>query len=458
MEKPRGTRTEEVERVVELINRIFRIDQGHEPTIQQEFPLLLTKSNAENMRIIEKDNKPVSCVNFVESNILIQGAEISVASVGGVCTEKEYRGRGYSSLILDDVENKMLQDGVDLALVSGTRALYQRRGYTLTRNFIRFDIKGEECKLNFDLKEFRGEDLIEIMKLYNTSSTRFKRTEEEFKKLIKAALFPWGNITYKSYIIEENKVIVGYIFVKIVNNEEKSGRVVEAFGNNDYIAKALKYIAFENQMENIEYRVHINDKRNFLNTSYDSSIDYQEGSVKIINFEKFMESLKPYFSQYVDAELLDKIQFEARSKKGINGVNTEELNIEEVNEKDSNEKYIDNEDRYAEDLKKKSTNKTKISYCPRMENKTGTIEFDGFKLNVSEDILNHIDTINNDSVYTFICGDEILEIEDVRTLNKLVFEGKDSLNINLTDKENLETFIDRVFPIPFIYVGNLNYQ
>src|SRR3712207_6803949 len=143
MEGPRETKNNEYEKVILLINNIFRTNKGYKPTMQYEFPILLNKDNRENMRIIVEDNKPVSCVNFVQREILVEGAKIDVASIGAVCTNKEYRGKGYSSLLLEDVEKKMYEDGVDLLLVSGTRALYQRRGCTMRSEERRV---GKECR------------------------------------------------------------------------------------------------------------------------------------------------------------------------------------------------------------------------------------------------------------------------------------------------------------------------
>lgn len=419
MSKVRGTREEEFDKVIALINKIFRLNLGYEPTMHEEFPLLLAKDNIDNMRIIEEGDIPVACVNFIKKPILIEGAKINTASIGAVCTLKEYRGKGYSSLILDDVESKMFDDDIDLALVSGTRALYQRRGYTMTKNFKTYKVLPENCDLDFEIREYENIDLENIMKLYNKVSTRFYRTKEDFKTLIKSAMFPWGDTTYKAYVIEKHDLVVAYAFVRISNEIEKVGSVVEALGNSIYIEKALKYIAFNNELKEIEYRVHKLQEGDFLN-SVEGFDDYQEGSLKIINFERFMNNLKPYFSQYVENKILDKITFKVKNNYG----NKRNENI----------------------------------YKPIKDCKVGVIEFDDFKINVSEDVLEAIEVMEENRVYTFTWNEEILEIYDIRTLNKLVFEGLKSVDIDFDHRENIKEFMEKVFPIPFIYVKNLNYQ
>lgn len=432
MEKPRGTKESEFESVLKLINQIFRINRGYESTMEQEFPLLLTRSNADNMRIIKEDGKPVSCVNFVERNILIDGNEILTASIGAVCTNEKYRGKGYSSLLLEDVEKKMYEDGVDLALVSGTRALYQRRGYTLTKNFIKYEIYPEKVDLNFQIEEFKEDNLLDIARLYNTASTRFVRPMEDFKKLIKSALFPWGNVSYKSYVIKENTVITGYVFIRILNDTDKIGIVVEAMGRNDYIEEGLKIIAYLNNLKFIEYKIHIADRSNFQKDVYHKGLGYQAGSVKIINFESFMEKLRPYFRQYVEAELINKIQFKSIENKP----KCEKQNIKV---------YEEVKDNYLEE------DKINIS---EQANKG----LNGFKFNVTEEILNHIEVIESKAVYRVVFEEEVLEIKDIRTLNKLIFEGGSDLELNYSGKKKLKGFIEAVFPVPFVYAANLNYQ
>ena len=82
----------------------------------------------------------------------------------------------------------------------------------------------------------------------------------------------------------------------------------------------------------------------------------------------------------------------------------------------------------------------------------------GFKFNVTEEILNHIEVIESKAVYRVVFEEEVLEIKDIRTLNKLIFEGGSDLELNYSGKKKLKGFIEAVFPVPFVYAANLNYQ
>ncbi|WP_131066447.1 GNAT family N-acetyltransferase, partial [Clostridioides difficile] len=63
--RPRSAKLEEFDKVIELINYVFRISRNHKPTMMEEFPLLLSKNNIENMIIISEDDKVVSDVNYL---------------------------------------------------------------------------------------------------------------------------------------------------------------------------------------------------------------------------------------------------------------------------------------------------------------------------------------------------------------------------------------------------------
>ncbi|SHJ58887.1 GNAT family N-acetyltransferase [Tepidibacter formicigenes] len=372
MQGPRGTKREEFKDVINLINNIFRISNGHNPTMEKEFPLLLNENNIDNMRIIIEDGKVVSGVNFFKEDIFIEGSIIKAASIGGVCTHKDYRKRGYSSLILDDVEKKMYEDNIDIVLISGTRGLYKRRNCIEVKNFYKYTIKPKNIDIDIEVVDYKEDYLNEISDMYNQNSTRYYRTYEEFEILLEAATIPWGTYTYKKYVLIKDEKLLGYIVLRIIDEDIKYGQVIESFGNPEIIFKVLSNICLNLELDNIKYYVHIKDKINQLMDYFKKEKTYLHGTVKIINFLSFMENLRNYFIQHVPKSLMDKIKFK--------------------------------------------------------EDEEG---------------------------YYFEIENEVLKIKDIKILTQLVFEGYD---INLEDKPKIKKFLNSVFPIPFIWTANLNYQ
>lgn len=370
----RETKKEEFYKVIELINKVFRKSRNLPPTMMEEFPLLLNVDNCDNMRCIWEDNKPVCDINFLKETIFIEGAAITAASIGAVCTDEDYRRRGYASIVLDDVEEKMYRDGIDLVLISGQRSLYQRRGCTKIMSFNEYTIKPKVEKLDFVIKELHEEHMEQIISMYNKNSTRYFRTYNEFKVLMNSATFPWGDRSYKKYVLDKASDLVGYIILRI-DNKLKEAEVVECFGSPEQISKSLSNLAHELNLNSINYYVHIKDKNNQLYQYYEKKLDFMEGTIKIINFESLMLKLNPYFSQYVDSEILNNIQFSMK-----------------------------------------------------------------------------------DGNYQFSLFDEKVIIKDIRDLNKLIFQGIEAVDLNLKNKLKLKGFLTKVFPVPFVWPRNLNYQ
>ena len=134
----------EYDSAIELINNVFRISDGFKPTMHIEFPYLLSEDNKENMIIMKSNDEVISIASYLKREIIIEDSNIEVASIGAVCTGEGYRKEGLSSKILDKVEEKMRDDNVELALVSGIRTLYSRRDFVKIKSMKRYEYKGEE--------------------------------------------------------------------------------------------------------------------------------------------------------------------------------------------------------------------------------------------------------------------------------------------------------------------------
>ncbi|NMS91163.1 GNAT family N-acetyltransferase [Clostridioides difficile] len=352
--RPRSAKLEEFDRAIELINYVFRISRNHKPTMMEEFPLLLNKNNIENMIIISEDNKIVSDVNYLIQDVSIQGNKLKVAAIGGVCTHPDYEKKGYSSKILDKVEEKMLYDGVDIVIISGTRTLYSRRNCSLVKSFYKYTIKPENMKIPYEIVEFdetnfeKDCDLDKMIELYNQNSTRFIRTKDEFKKLLHAATIAWGPIDYKKVFIKENNNVIGYLIIRTIKKEDSIvGEVAEIGLNSVNVENVLKYVTNKFGLESLDYKVHVRNLKDQLQGNEIKTLDYQQGTMKIINFAKLCDNLRSYFNQYIDSELLKYIEFKQVENKYIIKYKEEELVIESLDK--LNKLFFEkNEEQYNE--------------------------------------------------------------------------------------------------------------
>ena len=374
--KPTNVRIYEFDEVINLINEVFRTTHGHKPTMMEEFPLLLNKQNIENMTIIKEDNQIVSGVNFVMSIVEIENSKLDIASIGAVCTKKGYEHRGYSSEILDHVEEKIIDKGADIMLISGDRSLYTRRKCSKVKNFNKVKIQ-PLCILTdvISILDYEEKYLDEMYDLYNESSIKYVRSKSDFKTLLQSATMPWGSCSYKKFIIKEKDDFIGYMVLRIMDEDVRRGEIAEIYLKNFNLFDLISQVAYMENLAYIEYWLHINDKVE-LNEGINYSLDYLHGTIKIMNFEKLCKNLKGYFEHKVGEEIYKEIQF-----------------------KDYDNKYL-------------------IQY-----------------------------------------RDEKLTIEDVSELNKLIFEGISEMEIKEKfEIRVLKEFLEKSFPLPFVWTKNLNYQ
>ncbi|MCS5422548.1 MULTISPECIES: GNAT family N-acetyltransferase [Psychrilyobacter] len=364
----RGTKEDELTEVINLINQVFRTGRGNLPhTMEKEFPLLLSPENAGNMRIIKEEKMIISVVNYLPRKILIEGTPVSAGSIGGVCTHSDHRGKGYSSRILKDVEKRMRETGVNLCLISGTRNLYKKWGAERVKNCRRYRISAGLPHLKYIVREYKKEDLLFLKKIYNSRGTRYLRPGTDFEILLDSGTFPFGDTSYKKYVLEDENGLRGYIILKKTHEKIE---VKEAGGEKSEVFDALAFLGTQLGVEGIDY-VLTDGERAPL--GYPGGEEFLSGTLKIIDFVGFMGELRPYLEQYFPHE-------------GLSLFKAEEA----------------------------------------------------------------------DGKYRLSLGSEKLEIESHKELLKLIFEKKEKKKEKNMGK--LEELIDTIFPLPFPWTENLNYQ
>lgn len=337
----RSAKLDEFEDVTKLINQVFRLSKNFNPTMVEEFPLLLNKNNIENMVVISQGNTIVSDANYLIQDVSIQGEKIKVAAIGAVCTHPDYEKRGLSSKVLDVVENKMYSDDVDVMIVSGTRSLYTRRNCSLIKSFYKYsfspnptenlDIPSNIKIVEFDNNSINYDDLNRIIQMYNQNSTRYLRTKKEFTTLLHSATMPWGPISYKKILVKNNDLTIGYIILRVIENDGNPfAEVAEMSLDNYYVENILKNICYKYNFKKIVYYVHVRNTKDQLQSISNKELDYQQGSLKIINFEKLCKSLSKYFKSYFDLNFVDNLQFIQNNNKYIIKYKNEELVIDDL--------------------------------------------------------------------------------------------------------------------------------
>ena len=300
----RGAKKRELKKIIELINYVFRTGRGNLPhTMEIEFPLLLTETNINNIKIIKDNGKIISIISFLPKTIFIEGIPITTGSIGAVCTHPDYRGKGYSSLLLLEVEKSMKKMGIALCLISSNRNLYKKWGASEVKGYLEYEILPlkSKTKINFNVREYKKNDLSSIEKIYNEDSTRYYRSHSDFKKLIISGTFPFGETEYKKYVFESRSSIKGYIILKLTPSRVE---VKEAGGNDTDIFSVLSFLAKKLNVGSIQYSL---SKYKVVPSDYNQTKINLKGTLKIIDKKLFIKQLQPYYINYMEQKIMDNL-------------------------------------------------------------------------------------------------------------------------------------------------------
>jgi predicted N-acetyltransferase YhbS len=183
---PRPCTPEELPAVVRLANRVFTpnglVDMG------TAFPLLFCRENAEHLRVIDREGEIIALVGICIREALLLGTPLRVASIGAVCTDSACRAQGLASRLMADARAHAVASGADLMLISGGRGLYHRLGYVTVGRFCRYQVSSREASDAVEVAEYRPEDLAEVRTLHAGEPIRFRRSLDDWERLLEAGM------------------------------------------------------------------------------------------------------------------------------------------------------------------------------------------------------------------------------------------------------------------------------
>ncbi|MCX7796470.1 MAG: GNAT family N-acetyltransferase [bacterium] len=306
MEGPRGARIEELEEIIRLSNKIFRSNM--EGDMGREYPLLFSEKNCENLRIIKEDNKIVSLVGILFSDVILIGIKIKVCMIGSVATDPDYRGRGFASLLMQDSIVKSLQEGVDIMLISGGRGLYRRLGAINAGLYKTYHIdKAKLSRGDLKVKRVNEGDIYKLLRLMELEPVRFVRSYEELKTILGCSMVV--NRPGEVLVVEKNNSTpLAYMAIQLPKMQNEVLRIKEIGGSRSALLDSL-YAVLETY----------NRDSLILDTlSSDTEIRYIleklgikgedrgfEGTIKIINPKSLIKKLESYFRRMLGEEYSD---------------------------------------------------------------------------------------------------------------------------------------------------------
>jgi len=351
MQGPRGTKPEEFDEVTELVNLVFHGGRLDPPTMKDNFPMLFSDWNLNNLRIIVEDGKVVSHIGVSQREISVYGCRTRVGSIGSVCTHPDYRGRGFATMLLEDTIKRLDADGATVMVISGGRGLYQRAGCRGVGKGYNFHISRSDldkfpsannplppCGKGPDIEIVsyqEAEHLKQFAEIQQREAIRFLRPMDDFKAMLDV-------IVMRRELGQRNDVLAlqrgGTCFAYMVisidkkrDSEELVCRIGEYGGSRLAIMSAIKMLFGRHDFNGLIVGVLPQDTE-FLYLlealGLQPSVNTLAGTMRIINFVRLMEQFMPYIQQRLGRKTAKALQFKTDNGKHIFKIDAEQFIIE----------------------------------------------------------------------------------------------------------------------------------
>ena len=253
MEGPRACRPDEFASLRQLADTVFRPNEG-DLSMFDEFPTLFAPENSERLRVVSDSGRIVSAINYVVRPVTIYGNLVHVASLGGVCTYEECRGRGLATALLADSFVKMREESADVVLISGGRGLYLRAGCTpggreVACRLDRAALGQLDAPGSAVLAEAADEHVPSLIAIHQREPARYVRSPWDWRQFLSICRLeragtpaPFG--VRRCWLITAGERAVGYVVVEFTRDvTAPSAHVVEYAGARRMVFAAVRLLA-----------------------------------------------------------------------------------------------------------------------------------------------------------------------------------------------------------------------
>ncbi|WP_323173421.1 GNAT family N-acetyltransferase [Natrialba sp. PRR66] len=136
-ESPRLATADDFHEMTALLDRHFAYERYG---MAARLPFCYDSERSERHAIIEKDGEIVSHIAAIPQTLVVGEGTVECWGIGGVATDKRYRGNGYMSQLLEFWLDRMDDAGVPLSELSGNRQRYNHFGYENAGAELRYTI------------------------------------------------------------------------------------------------------------------------------------------------------------------------------------------------------------------------------------------------------------------------------------------------------------------------------
>jgi GNAT superfamily N-acetyltransferase len=315
---PRLLRQEELVASVKLSRLCFN---GPEIDDESEIAANYVPPQHGGTYVLAHEDKPVSQIATFHHRLKMYDGHIQTASIGGVCTHPDYRGRQLASHLLEYCTRRLVDEGATLMLISGARGLYTHLGNVPHGRFLSFSINPELSRrwsppADVVARRATGADTLICSMLYQAEPVHFVRRHADVSSALQD---PVRNeyIYSDRWIVERSGQALAYLFLGNPYEEELEAGiryVAEYAGSRLALAGALNTIVTTSALQKLTWPVPWQECEliHLLQAGeYESTPTPLDGQTwRIINFPAFMADLRPLLEARLDAGLLRGLHFE----------------------------------------------------------------------------------------------------------------------------------------------------
>jgi predicted acetyltransferase len=266
--------------------------------------------------------KPISQIVIFHDQLKVYDGNIHTGSIGGVCTHPDYRRQGLAGHLLNHCTYQLAKEGAGLMLISGDGGVYLRAGNVLQGKYMYVSItpaqrnRWRNAPDDLILRRATSADILVCSQLYQAEPVHFLRRPSYWSAALQD---PMSN-TYlhaDPWIIERAGQAVAYLFLGIPYGlSENSGmrHVSEYAGSRVALVDAIQSLMATNNLQNLAWPVPWQDSeliQLLRDSGYSGNMTNLDGhTLRIINFPRFMNDLRPLLRARIDARLLRGLRFE----------------------------------------------------------------------------------------------------------------------------------------------------
>ncbi|WP_169729959.1 GNAT family N-acetyltransferase [Thermicanus aegyptius] len=316
----------QLEEAVLLADRVFR--DREQISMGKAFPQIFHPPLESHSFGVYENGKLVSFMGLVPGVVKVGEAKLKIFSLGSVCTDPLYRGRGYASRLLEEVVVYAKEAQASLLLVSGTLPLYRRIGCHPFGNVRRYRLPPDLLRSlpstihsGYLIRERKSTDILEMALLADRREVAYAQSLFDLSTLLEQEAFAsCVKMRHQIWVAEKNGRLEGYLVVGVpkksgdpprkreVDSKEESFLsdtpinpekllAIEWAGNPHAVVALMAHAVRAEKETILDIPIPKHEKElHRLMSSIPYAEEPNQGTVKILNLEVLNEQLKPYFN------------------------------------------------------------------------------------------------------------------------------------------------------------------